>query len=53
VQLLSSAHKGERLVHFVLACRGYVLETWRIVAKGSATAQLEDPRLQASYLGTG
>jgi branched-chain amino acid transport system ATP-binding protein len=36
-----------------LAGRGYVLETGRIVAEGSATALLEDPRLQASYLGTG
>jgi len=36
-----------------LAGRGYVLETGRIVAEGPAGALLEDPRLQASYLGTG
>ena len=36
-----------------LASRGYVLETGRIVADGSATALLEDSRLQASYLGAG
>lgn len=36
-----------------LASRGYVLETGRIVADGSATTLLEDSRLQASYLGAG
>jgi branched-chain amino acid transport system ATP-binding protein len=36
-----------------LAGRGYVLETGRIVAEGQASALLDDPRLQASYLGTG
>jgi branched-chain amino acid transport system ATP-binding protein len=35
-----------------LANCGYVLEAGRIVAEGSATALLDDPRLQASYLGT-
>ena len=43
---------GERAA-LRLAGRGYVLETGRIVAEGPAAALLADPRLQASYLGTG
>jgi branched-chain amino acid transport system ATP-binding protein len=36
-----------------LADRGYVLDTGRVVASGTAAALQGDARLRAAYLGTG
>ncbi len=36
-----------------MADRGYVLDTGRVVASGTATALQTDDRLRAAYLGTG
>jgi branched-chain amino acid transport system ATP-binding protein len=36
-----------------MATRGYVLDTGRVVASGTAEELLSDTRLRSAYLGTG